>query len=62
MQNFYILFAFLLTAMAWLKSVSFYCYLIKYQVRQLLPFHYTWIKRSFILINVLWKWVIKSKM
>ena len=40
MQNFYILLAYLLTAIALLTAVSIYCYLIKYQAKQkhLLPF------------------------
>ena len=40
MQNFYILFAFLLITIAILIAISIYCYLIKYQTKQkhLLPF------------------------
>ena len=40
-QNFYILLAFLLIAIALLITVSIYCYLIKYRVKQKhsLPFH-----------------------
>ena len=34
MQNFYILLAYLLTAIALLTAVSIYCYLIKYQAKQ----------------------------
>ena len=40
-DNFYILLAFLLIAIALLIAVSIYCYLIKYRANQLLPFHYT---------------------
>ena len=40
-QNFYILFAFLLITIALLIAASIYCYLIKYQAKQLLPFHFT---------------------
>ena len=40
-QNFYILLAFLLITIALLIAVGIYCYLIKYQAKQLLPFHYT---------------------
>ena len=42
-QSFYILLAFLLIAVALLIAVSIYCYLIKYQGKQinLLPFHFT---------------------
>ena len=46
-QNFYILLAFLLITIELLIDVSNYCYLIKYRAKQL--------------INVLQKWVIKSK-
>ena len=45
MQYFYILLAFLLITIALLIAVSTYCYLIKYQAKQLLPFHYT--KKSY---------------
>ena len=45
MQNFYILFAFLSITIAFLIAVSIYCYLTKYQAKQLLPFHYT--KKSY---------------
>ena len=43
MQNFYILFAFLLITIALLIAVVIYCYLIKYQAKQkhLLSFHFT---------------------
>ena len=43
MQNFYILLAFLLIAIALLIAVSIYCYLIKYRAKQKhkLPFHET---------------------
>ena len=42
-QNFYILLAFLLIAIALLIAVSIYCYLTKYRAKQkhLLPFHFT---------------------
>ena len=40
-QNFYILLEFLLISISLLVAVSIYCYLIKYQTKQLLPFHYT---------------------
>ena len=40
-QNFYILLVFLLISISLLIAVSIYCYLIKYQTKQLLPFHYT---------------------
>ena len=39
-QNFYILLAFSLITIALLVAVSVYCYLIKYQAKQLIPFHY----------------------
>ena len=38
-QNFYILLAFLLITITLLIAVSIYCYLIKHQVNNLLPFH-----------------------
>ena len=41
MQNCYILFAFLLISIVLLIAVSISCYLIKYQAKQLLPFHHT---------------------
>ena len=43
MQNFYILLALLLIAIALLRAVSINCYLTKYQAKQkhLLPFHFT---------------------
>ena len=43
MQNFYILYAFLLITIALLIAVIIYCYLIKYQAKQkhLLSFHLT---------------------
>ena len=40
-QNLYVLLAFLLITIALLIAVSTYCYLIKYQAKQLLSFHYT---------------------
>ena len=42
-RNFYILLAFLLITIAFLTSISIYCYLIKYLAKQkhLLPFHDT---------------------
>ena len=40
-QKFYILLAFLLITIALLIVASIYCRLIKYQAKQLLPFHYT---------------------
>ena len=40
-KNFYRLLAFLLITIALLIDVSIYYYLIKYQAKQLLPFHYT---------------------
>ena len=42
-KNLYVLLAFFLISIAFLIAVSFYCYLIKYQVKQkhLLPFHIT---------------------
>ena len=39
MQNFYVLLAFLLITIALLIAVGIYCYLIKYQANQFLPFH-----------------------
>ena len=62
MQNFYILLAYLLTAIALLTAVSIYCYLIKYQAKQkhLLSFHYTKLKQVYN-NNINWKWVQKSK-
>ena len=46
-QNFYILLAFFLTAIALLIAVSIYCYLIKCQAKQKhsLPFHDTKLKQ-----------------
>ena len=42
MQNFYVLLAFLLIAVAVLIAVGIYCYLIKYRAKQKhLPFHFT---------------------
>ena len=38
-QNFYVLLAFLLITITSLLAVSIYCYLIKYQPKNLLPFH-----------------------
>ena len=38
-QNFYILFALLLIAITLLIAVSIYCYVIKYQTNNLLPFN-----------------------
>ena len=60
MQNFYILFAFLLITITLLIDVSTYCYLIKYRGRQnhLLPFHF---KNSESKEVIYRKWVIKSK-
>ena len=40
-QNVYTLLAFLLITVALLIAASIYCHLIKYHVKQLLPFHYT---------------------
>ena len=40
-QNFYILLAFLLIIIALLITVSIYCYLIKYQAKNVLPFYNT---------------------
>ena len=40
-QSFYILLAFSLITIALLITVSIYCYLIKYQPKDLLPFHNT---------------------
>ena len=40
LQNFYILFAFLLIAIALLIAVSIYCYLINYRAKQK-HFHFT---------------------
>ena len=39
MQNFYILFAFLLVTITLLIALSIYCYMIKYQTKHLLPSH-----------------------
>ena len=41
MQNFYVLLTFLLITIALLIAVRIYCYLIKDQAKQLLPFHHT---------------------
>ena len=41
MQSFYILLKFLLITVALLMAVSIYGYLIKYQAKNLLPFHNT---------------------
>ena len=38
-QKFYILIAFLLVTILLLITFSIYCYLIKYQTKDLLPFH-----------------------
>ena len=40
-QSFYILLSFLLITITLLIAVSIYCYLIKYQAKNLLPFHNT---------------------
>ena len=40
-QNFYILLAFWLTAIALLIAVSIYCYFMKYRAKNLLLFHHT---------------------
>ena len=40
-KSFYVLLAFLLITIALLITVSIYCYLIKYQPKDLLPFHNT---------------------
>ena len=45
MQIFYILLAFLLITIALLIAVSIFCYLIKYQAKNLLPFHDTKLKQ-----------------
>ena len=50
-QNFYILLAFLLTTIALLIPVSIYCYLIKYRVKNLSPFHNTSNKLNKFCIN-----------
>ena len=42
MKSFYILLAFLLITIALLIALSIYCYLIKYQTKQLLLFLYTY--------------------
>ena len=52
MQIFYILLAFLLITIALLIAVSIFCYLIKYQAKNLLPFRDTKLKQfSFDSIN-----------
>ena len=40
-QNFYIFLIFLLITITLLIAVSIYCHLIKYQAKNLLPFHNT---------------------
>ena len=40
-ENFYILLVLLIITIAFLIPVRIYCYLLKHQVKQLLPFHYT---------------------
>ena len=40
-KSFYVLLAFLLITIALLITVSIYCYLIKYRVKNLVPFHNT---------------------
>ena len=50
-QNFYILLAFLLTTIALLIPVSIYCYLIKYRLKNLSPFHNTNNKLNKFCIN-----------
>ena len=58
-NNFYLLLAFLLIAIAFLIAVSIYCYLIKYRGKHLLPFHNTNDKLSkFYADSINWKWVI----
>ena len=47
-QSFYILFAFLLIAIALLIAVSTYCCLTKYQAKNFLPFHDTKSKQFYI--------------
>ena len=60
-QNFYILLAFLLTTIALLIPVSIYCYLIKYRVKNLSPFHNTSNKLNKFCINSInWRWVLKT--
>ena len=47
-QSFYILFAFLLIAIALLVAVSTYYCLVKYQAKKFLPFHDTKSKHFYI--------------
>ena len=50
-QGLYILLAFLLVTITLLISFSIYCNLIKYQAKNVLPFHYTKLKQFCISIN-----------
>ena len=59
-QSFYILLSFLLITITLLIAVSIYCYLIKYQAKNLLPFHHTEnILNKFCIDSINWKWVLK---
>ena len=59
-QSFYISLPFLLITIALLITVSIYCYLIKNQPKDLLPFHNTKSKlNKFFTDSINWKWVSK---
>ena len=58
MHRFYVLLAFLLLTIALLIAVSIYYYLVKYQAKNLLPFHDTKFKQ-FCIDSINWKWVLK---
>ena len=57
-QRFYLLLAFLLITIVLLIAVRIYCYLIKYQVKNMLPFHDTKLKQ-FCIDNINWKCMLQ---
>ena len=59
-QNFYILLVFLLITITLLIAVSIYCYVIKYQMKYLLPFHDIKQIKQIYFDNRNWKWVLKT--
>ena len=59
MQNFYILFAFLLVTITLLIALSIYCYMIKYQTKHLLPSHGIQnLKKKICFVSINWKWML----
>ena len=59
-HSFYILLAFVLITIVLLIVISIYCYLIKYQAKDLLPFQDTNDKWNKFFVNIIiWKWVLK---